>query len=147
MFESVYCVRIHLFADEVNFTKIATELYNSSGSTNTLLRQLLQISEDGNNTEDDNETGPKLSNGVIAAIAISTLTAVLGFVAVTVLVFTLLKRYAVKILWSFQPLQWLHLVRFFCNYYGYTTVIISTIIGGKEFWEHYNHSCCEGCSN
>jgi hypothetical protein len=92
--------------DEVNFTKIATDLYNTSGSTNALLRQLLQILEDDNGIK----TGPRLSNGVIAAIAVAALTAVSGFVAVTVLVFTLLKRYTVKTLWSFQPLQWLHIV-------------------------------------
>ena len=77
-----------MFADKVNFVKIAGDLYNTSGSTNALLRQLLQISED-----DDTIMKTGLSHGAIAAIVAGVLVVVASFVAVTVLVITCLKRY------------------------------------------------------
>ena len=40
----------------MNFTKIATDLYNTSGSTNALLRQLISYQNHDNNTKDDNNT-------------------------------------------------------------------------------------------
>ena len=79
---------LSLFADKVDFMKIATDLYNTSGPTNGLLRQLLQISED-----DDSVMETGLSYGVIAGIVAGALVVVASFVAVTVLVITCLKRY------------------------------------------------------
>lgn len=78
-----------LFAGEVNFTKLATELYNTSGATNILLRQLLQLPD----LEDETSETTGLSAGITAAIVIAVAVAVGIVVAVAVLVVVFVKRY------------------------------------------------------
>ena len=76
--------------------KIAADLYNTSSSTYTLVRQLLQLSED----DSDKSNFEGLSTSIIVIIIISALI-VSGFIVtiiIIVLVVIFLKRYVQAIL-------------------------------------------------
>ena len=80
------------FADEANFTKIATNLYDPSSSVNALLRQLLRITDDSTS-----DSTTSISPGIIAGIVIAVLVTVGLCVVLTIVGIMWFKRYVVHV--------------------------------------------------
>ena len=81
------------FLDAVNFTKIATDLYNTSSKSNAFLKQVLGISESDIDEEGDENDTESFSYGIVVVIILASLVAVGVCAAFTVFLIKWLKRF------------------------------------------------------